>query len=109
MDDNSQLYTLSRNEIEQIFNYLNAEQSKKQQFRKNVYDKIITMVFSFLIALFWKDAIRSGIDKLLEKAGVPSANYFYEFIIAIVLTFGCIQSIEYFLRQNRKTEQSRFY
>ena len=105
MDSDSQLYTLSRNEIEQIFNYLNAEQSKKQQFKKNVYDKVIIMVFSFLIALLWKDALRAGIDKILEKTGAPSANYFYEVIIAIILTFGCIQSIDYFLRQNRKTEK----
>ena len=105
MDEDSQLYTLSRNEIEQIFNYLNAEQSKKQQFRKNVYDKVIIMVFSLLIALLWKDALRVGIDKLLTKIGAPSANYFYEVIIVIILTFGCIQSIDYFLRQNRKTEK----
>lgn len=109
MTENSELYTLSRNEIEQVFNYLSTEQSKKQDFKKQTYDKIIVMVFSFLIALLWKDAIRVGIDKLLSKFGVPTANYFYEIVIAIILTFGCLQSIEYFLRQNRKKERFLSY
>lgn len=105
MAENSELYTLSRNEIEQIFSYLSTEQSKKQEFKKDAYDQVILMIFSFLIALLWKDAFRVGIDKLLLKFGVPTANYFYEIIIAILLTFACMQCMEYFLKQNRKKEK----
>jgi di/tricarboxylate transporter len=105
MAENSELYTLSRTEIEQIFSYLSTEQSKKQEFKKGAYDQIILMIFSFLIALLWKDALRIGIDKLLSKFGVPAANYFYEIIIAVLLTFACIQCIDSFLKQNRKKEK----
>ncbi len=53
----------------------------------------ISAAFAFVIALIWRDAIRSTLDSVVLKFGISETAYAYEFIIAGVLTVICVLGI----------------
>ena len=89
-------YKLKKEDVDKLINYATKVPSKAQEIRKETARRIttaITAAFAFVIALAWKDAIRKAVDSIVLKMGVPSTVYFYEFIIAIVITFVCVVGI----------------
>tara|TARA_Y100000310_G_C20573350_1_gene759187 strand:+ start:471 stop:830 length:360 start_codon:yes stop_codon:yes gene_type:complete len=89
-------YKLKKEDVDKLLNYATKVPSKAQEIRKETARRIttaITAAFAFVIALAWKDAIRSSIDSIVLKMGVPSTVYFYEFIIAFVITLVCVLGI----------------
>jgi flagellar biogenesis protein FliO len=79
-----------------LINYATKVPSKAQEIQKETARRIttaITAAFAFVIALAWKDAIRKAVDSIVLKMGVPETVYFYEFIVAIVVTLICVLGI----------------
>ena len=48
----------------------------KKEVRKNT-TKAILAAFAFIIALVWRDAIRSGIDAVIATTGMEQTGYLY--------------------------------
>ncbi len=46
----------------------------------------ISAAFSFVIALFWRDAIQQLIDKVLQSLGLTGSTYIAKIIAAIFVT-----------------------
>ena len=97
MSKDEELYTITKDEIKSVFNYLNSEKHEYEKFKKNSKTFVTLTVFSMLIAFVWKDAIRSLIVKVLGKLGMPESEYFYEITFAVVITMICLRGIDYFM------------
>jgi len=46
----------------------------------------IVASFGFIIALVWRDAIRSILDKILESMGIVNKAYLYDILSAVIVT-----------------------
>ncbi len=64
----------------------------KSEVKKNVL-KATLAAFAFVIALVWRDAIRSGVDKIIEKVGMEGTGYIYQITMALIVTAVCIVGI----------------
>ena len=58
----------------------------KEEIRNDVTGPVIAS-FGFIIALVWRDAIRSVINEILSIAGLTGKIYIYDVISAIIVTF----------------------
>ncbi len=47
----------------------------------------IASAFSFVIALFWRDAVQELRTKILETAGLASSGYIAKLIAAVLVTY----------------------
>jgi len=47
----------------------------------------ISAAFAFVIALTWNDAIKQGVNNLIEAAGFSGASYLYTISSAVIVTF----------------------
>ena len=100
-------YKLKKEEIDKLINYATKVPSKAEEIRKEAARRITTAVtaaFAFVIAFAWKDAIRKAIDSIVLKMGIPSTVYFYEFIIAIIITLVCVLGIMLVSKYGAKKE-----
>ena len=65
------------------------QQKKAAIFEQEVRKTTATAIayaFSFVIALFWRDAIQDLITKLLEVIGLSSSGYIAKLLAAILVT-----------------------
>lgn len=53
---------------------------------KGTITTAVTTAFGFIIALFWRDAIKAWIDNLLIKFQLTGTGYIYSIIAAIIVT-----------------------
>lgn len=53
---------------------------------KNDVTGPVVASFGFIIALIWRDAIRSTLDEILLRLGLLENIYIYEIISAIIIT-----------------------
>lgn len=58
----------------------------KRELKHDVTPAVVAS-FGFIIALIWRDAIKSGIDEFLTRAGLLDKAYLYNFVSAIIVTF----------------------
>ena len=84
-----------------------TEKVKKtaKEVHKEIRKHIITAVtaaFAFMIALFWRDLIQEGINKLIENVGANGDSYFYKILMALVVTVICVFGIVFFARLEKK-------
>jgi hypothetical protein len=103
-------YKLGKNDIHRLVNYATKVPSKAKEIQKETRKHIttaITAAFAFVIALTWRDAIRGTIDSLIVKLGVPETVYFYEFIVALLVTFICVLGIMFVSRYSVKKEEKK--
>lgn len=43
--------------------------------------------FAFVIALTWNSAIQKAIHAYVQRFNIPETVYFYEFVVALIVTF----------------------
>lgn len=72
-----------------------------KQIRKHIITAI-TAAFAFIIALFWRDAIQGGINKIIENIGANGDSYIYKIISALIVTVICVIGIVFFARLEKK-------
>lgn len=53
----------------------------------------VSAAFAFVIALTWNNAIKQGVDKLVESAGLVSSTYLYSLFTALLVTLICVLGI----------------
>lgn len=64
----------------------------KSEVKKNVL-KAILAAFAFVIALVWRDAIRAGVDEIMNKFGIEGTGYIYQITMAVIITIVCVVAI----------------
>ena len=64
----------------------------KSEVRRNTL-KAVLSAFGFVIALVWRDAIRSGVDEVITRAGIEGTGYAYQITMAIIVTAVCVVGI----------------
>ena len=72
-----------------------------KDIRKNT-GLAIAAAFALIIALTWNEAIKEGVNKLVETLGIPNASYIFSIITAIIITFICVMGILIFSRWSQK-------
>jgi hypothetical protein len=103
-------YKLKKEDIDKLISYATKVPSKAHEIRKETARHIttaITAAFAFVIAFAWKDAIRKGIDSYVKRMGIPETVYFYEFIIAIIITVICVFGIMIISKYGAKKEEKK--
>ena len=101
-------YQLKKDDIHRLINYATKVPSKAAEIKKETARHIttaITAAFAFVIAFAWKDAIRKAIDSSVKRMGIPETVYFYEFIIAIIITIVCVIGIMIIAKYGAKKEE----
>ncbi len=73
----------------------------QHEIRQNT-TKAILAAFAFIIAFVWRDAIKAGVNAMIEKAGITGSGYIYEIITAIIITVICVLGIMFFSRWGEK-------
>lgn len=79
------------------------------EVQKEVRKHIITAIsaaFAFIMALFWRDAIQSGIDSFLASVGLTGDAYIYKIIVAVVVTIICVIGIVILARMEKKEPET---
>ncbi len=64
----------------------------KSEVKKNVL-KATLAAFAFVIALVWRDAIRSGVDEIIKRVGMEGTGYIYQITMALIVTAVCVVGI----------------
>ena len=64
----------------------------QQEIRKHTMTAVAA-AFAFIIALVWRDAIRSILDSVVLKLGLPETAYAHEIIVALIITTICVIGI----------------
>ncbi len=59
--------------------------SLREEIRNDVSGPVVAS-FGFIIALIWRDAIRSTIDAFLVRAGLLEQLWIYDILSAIIVT-----------------------
>jgi hypothetical protein len=101
-----QLYTLRKNNTDGL---MDSYTRKASIIRDETGNHILTAIlaaFSYVIALSWRDAIRKIIDSVVITMGVPDTSYFYEIVIAMVITLFCVLGIVLFSKLKGDTEKT---
>lgn len=57
----------------------------KEEIRADVVGPVVAS-FGFIIALIWRDAIRSTLNEFLSRAGLLEKAYIYDIVSAIIVT-----------------------
>ncbi len=79
----------------------------KEEIRSDVLGPVIAS-FGFIIALVWRDAIRSTINEILSKAGLLEKIYIYDIISAIIVTIIVIGIMLFVTKLRKKRKKKRF-
>ena len=81
------------------------KQKRSKETAKHI-TTAITAAFAFVIALTWKDVIRKTINSVVAKMGISESVYFYEYIIAIIITGVCVIGIMVASKYGAKKEEN---
>ena len=77
----------------EVDDYLFAKASRVQrEIRKHIITAI-SAALAFIIALFWRDAIQTGITEILQKFDVSTDTYIYKMMAAVIVTILCVVGI----------------
>jgi len=64
----------------------------KSEVKRNTL-KAVLAAFAFVIALVWRDAIKSGVDEVITRAGIEGTGYIYQLTMALIITVICVIGI----------------
>jgi hypothetical protein len=87
LDD--KLMMLNRQHITKLNRLKRVQAAQARKFEKEVRKTTATAIasaFSFIIALFWRDAIQDLITKILELFGLTNSGYIAKLIAAAIVT-----------------------
>ena len=62
----------------------------------------ISAAFALVIALVWNDAIRRGVDLIIQKLGITGSGYLVTILTAVIITFICVMGILIFSKWSEK-------
>ena len=65
---------------------LRAELNIIKEHLKNDISGPVIASFGFIIALIWRDAIRSTLDEFLSRAGLLEKAWIYDIVSALIVT-----------------------
>ncbi len=74
------------NKIEELKKAQREEAKKIEHEVRKTTATSIASAFSFIIALFWRDAVQDLITKLLENLGLTNSSYIAKVIAAALVT-----------------------
>ena len=69
-----------------LANVLHAKLLALEMEIRNDVSVPIVANFGFIIALVWRDAIKSAIDEFLIRSGLIGQAYIYNFVSAVIIT-----------------------
>jgi len=98
-------YKLKKEDIHRLLNYATKVPSAVTQVQSKVKNKVaaaIAAAFAFVIALVWRDLIRSTVDEIVLKTGMEGTGYIYTAISALFVTVICVMGIMFFSRWSEK-------
>lgn len=78
----------------------------KDEVKNDVTGPVVAS-FGFIIALIWRDAIKSALDEFLMRAGLLENAYIYNFISAIIVTIVVIFIMVIVTRMGRKKKEEK--
>lgn len=78
----------------------------KNEIRSDILAPVLAS-FGFIIALVWRDAIKSVIDHYLAQAGITTQAYIYNIITAIIITIIIIIIMIIIARISKKNKQEK--
>lgn len=67
----------------------------------------IVASFGFIIALVWRDAIRSILDEILQRMGILNKAYIYDILSAVIVTIAVIIIMIAVSRYGRSKKKQR--
>ncbi len=103
--------SMKRDDKIDIISKIGAElYALKEEIRNDITGPVVAS-FGFIIALVWRDAIKSALDEYLIRTGLMGSAYFYQFISAIIVTIVVIIIMVVVIkfgraRKKRKVEKS---
>ena len=62
----------------------------------------ISAAFALVIALAWNEAIKEGVNSIVEKLNIPHIGYLFNIITAVIITVICIIGILIFSKWAEK-------
>ncbi len=90
-----------------IFTQLKADLiSIKEEVRNDVVGPVVAS-FGFIIALVWRDAIKSALDVYLASHGLTGQAYLYNFISAILVTIFVIAIMVTITKLSREKKKQK--
>ncbi|MDA3836216.1 MAG: DUF5654 family protein [Nanoarchaeota archaeon] len=78
----------------------------KNDLKQDISVPVIASL-GFIIALIWRDAIRSTIDHFLSSTGLIKQAYIYDIISAIIVTVMVVVIMIFISRISRKNEEEK--
>ncbi len=68
----------------------------------------ITTAFALVIALYWQDVVKEGVNEMLKILGMPVVSaYIYRILAAVIVTIICVLGIWYFSRWAQKPAEQQ--
>lgn len=78
----------------------------KDELRNDVTPAVVAS-FGFIIALVWRDAIRSVLNEFLQNAGIIEKAYIYDIVSALIVTAVVIIIMVTVTKLSRKKRRKR--
>jgi uncharacterized membrane protein (DUF106 family) len=78
----------------------------KEEIRHDVTGPVVAS-FGFIIALIWRDALRSILDEILGRAGLLQKAYIYDVLSAIIVTIFVIIIMVMITRLSRSKKRKK--
>lgn len=75
----------------------------RKEMRKHI-TVAISGAFALIIALVWRDAIQKMVNNLVTRMGLSETAYWYNVVVALIVTFICIIGILVSSRYSVKEE-----
>lgn len=91
----------------EVIPVLKAKLSILEEEIRNDVSLPVVASFGFIIALVWRDAIKSGIDEFLLRAGLTKQVYIYDLISAIIVTIVVMTLMIFVTRFSRAKKEKR--
>lgn len=70
--------------------------SHAKYFQKEVRKNIaiaISAAFAFILALYWKDLITEGVNKVLDYLKLSGSSFYFKVFVAFIVTLICVLGI----------------
>ncbi|MDO8740563.1 MAG: DUF5654 family protein [Candidatus Woesearchaeota archaeon] len=64
----------------------------QKEVRKNIAIAI-SAAFAFILALYWKDLITEGVNKVLDYLKLSGNSFYFRVFVALIVTLICVLGI----------------
>ncbi|MBI2129491.1 hypothetical protein HYU07_04580 [Candidatus Woesearchaeota archaeon] len=81
---------MKQNELNQKL--VNHAKYFQNEVRKNIAIAI-SAAFAFILALYWKDLITEGVNKVLDYLKLSGNSFYFRVFVALIVTLICVFGI----------------